>query len=324
MRIRLSVLLFLILFVAAAPAQQKKKRVAVLDFEYGTVHDTISALFGTDYDVGRGICDLVVEKLVSDGEYSVIERKALDAVLAEQNFSNSDRANPATAAKIGKIMGVDAIITGSITQFGRDDKSMKVGGGAFSHWGGRFGVGGFGKKKAKAVVALTARMIDTSTAEILAVAHGKGESERKGVSLLGAGGGGGSGGGGGIDMSNSNFAATILGEAVYQAVDQLAKELDTQAGKLPTRQVKIDGLVADSTDGVLILNIGSNAGVKVGDRYAIKRPVREVKDPATGRVLRTITQQIGEVVITEVEEGSSVGNFTGASTCKVGDIVTNH
>ena len=322
MRIRFSILIALLLFAMLCPAQQKK-RVAVLDFEYGTVYNTVSALFGTNYDVGRGVCDLLVEKLVTDGRYSVIERRALDSVLKEQNFSNSDRANPATAAKIGKIMGVDAIIIGSITQFGRDDKSTKIGGGAFSHWGGRFGVGGLSRKHAKAVVALSARMIDTDTGEILAVAHGKGAAERKGTSILGAGGGGGSGGGGGIDMSNSNFAATILGEAVYQAVDKLASGLDAEAGRLPTKKVHIEGLVADSTNGVLVLNIGSNRGVKVGDRLVIKRPVRLIKDPSTGRVLRTISEQIGEVVITDVDEVSSVGNFTGATPCKVGDVVTN-
>ena len=60
---------------------------------------------------------------MQDGTYSVIERKALDKILAEQNFSNSDRANPASAAKIGKLLGVDAIIVGSITEFGNETKN---------------------------------------------------------------------------------------------------------------------------------------------------------------------------------------------------------
>src|SRR5574341_1908761 len=96
----------------------RKKRVAVFDFDYGTVRSGVAALFGTDVDVGKGIGDLIVKRLVQDGTYSVIERKALDKILAEQNFSTSDRANPASAAKIGKILGLDAMIIGSITQFG--------------------------------------------------------------------------------------------------------------------------------------------------------------------------------------------------------------
>ena len=84
-----------------APANQapqgRKKRVAVFDFDYATVKTSTAALFGSDIDVGKGISDLLVKNLVTDGTYSVIERKALDKILAEQNFSNSDRANPASA-----------------------------------------------------------------------------------------------------------------------------------------------------------------------------------------------------------------------------------
>jgi curli biogenesis system outer membrane secretion channel CsgG len=69
---------------------QQKKRVAVLNFEYGTVQSAVAGIFGTNVDVGKGISDLLVQKLVQDGKYSIIERNALDKVLAEQNFSNSD------------------------------------------------------------------------------------------------------------------------------------------------------------------------------------------------------------------------------------------
>jgi curli biogenesis system outer membrane secretion channel CsgG len=112
---------------AAAPQPQgPKKRVAVMNFEYGTVMTSVQAIFGSNQDVGKGISDLLVMKLVNDGKYSVIERAALDKILGEQNFSNSDRADSSTAAKIGKVLGVDVMIIGSITQFGRDDKKTTV------------------------------------------------------------------------------------------------------------------------------------------------------------------------------------------------------
>src|SRR5712671_6369737 len=130
----------------------RKKRVAVFDFDYATVHGGVAELFGQDVDVGKGISDLLVKYLVKDGSYSVIERKAMDKILAEQNFSNSDRANPNSAAKIGKLLGVDAIIVGSITKFGADTKNTGVGGGGGGLGG--FGVGGFSHKNSKAVVAL--------------------------------------------------------------------------------------------------------------------------------------------------------------------------
>src|SRR5947207_1606405 len=159
---------------ASTTPPARKKRVAVMDFDYGTVHKDVYALFGSDVDVGKGIVDLLVKHLVKDGSYSVIERKALDKVLAEQNFSNSDRADPTSAAKIAKVLGVDAIVIGSITQFGRDDKQTNVGGEAVGRLTGRFGLGGVSRKEAKAVVAVTARMVDTSTAEILASVTGRG------------------------------------------------------------------------------------------------------------------------------------------------------
>ena len=314
---------FILLTVVSPSAAQQKKRVAVFNFDYGTVHSGIASIFGTDVDVGKGIADLLVEDLVKSGVYSVIERKALDKVLAEQNFSNSNRADPTSAAKLGRLLGVDTIIIGSITEFGRDDKATTVGGGGFGGITRKYGLGGVSKREAKAVVAVSARMVNVDTGEILGVATGKGESTRSGTSLLGAGGSGGSGGGGAYDMTSKNFAATILGEAVTKAVTSMAQQLDQNAGRLPTRKIEIDGLVADATQGTLILNIGTKAGLKVGDRLQVRRASREIKDPATGKVIRRIEDQVGEVVITEADENSAVGTFTGSSPAKVGDRVVS-
>ena len=86
--------------------------------------------------------------------------------------------------------------------------------------------------------------------------------------------------------------------------------------------VTVDGLVADAAaDGTLILNVGSSAGLKVGDRLAVKRVGRKITDPATGKVLRSIEDPIGEVTITEVDASSSVGKFSGSGAPKVGDAV---
>jgi curli biogenesis system outer membrane secretion channel CsgG len=304
------------------PAQQaKKKRIAVIDFEYGTVHSGVAAIFGQNVDVGKGIADLLVERFVKDGEYSVIERKALDKILSEQNFSNSDRADSTTAAKIGRILGVDAMLMGSITEFGRDDRATNVGGRAIGGIGGRFGVGGVSRREAKAVVAITARLVDVNTAEILAVATGKGESKRSGTGLLGAGGSSSGAGGGVYDMTSANFAATIIGEATMEAVGEVAQQVNQQSGKLPTVTVTVEGLVADVDGNTLVLNVGSKAGLKSGDRLLIKRIARTVKDPATGRVIREITESVGEVKVTEVDEDSAVAAFSGAGTPKVGDKV---
>src|SRR4051812_9805191 len=108
---------FVLLMASGAIAQERKKRVAVLNFDYSTVSSYVYSIFNSNVDVGKGVADVMVDKLVKSGVYTVYERKALEKILQEQNFSNSDRANPATAARIGQLIGVDAIILGSITQF---------------------------------------------------------------------------------------------------------------------------------------------------------------------------------------------------------------
>jgi curli biogenesis system outer membrane secretion channel CsgG len=302
---------------SAAP----KRRVAVMNFDYGTVRTYVSQIFGSDQDVGKGISDLLVQKLVQDGKYSVIERNALDKIIAEQNFSNSDRADATTAAKIGKVLGIDAIIIGSITQFGRDDQHTKVGGGGYGL--GKFGLGGVGTSKAKAVVAVSARIVNTTTGEILAAVTGMGQSERSSTSLLGGGGGWSGGGGGGLDMGSSNFANTILGEAVRKAVDDTGSQLDGAVDKIETVKLEVNGLVADVSGSTLILNVGKKVGVKVGDKLTISRQIRVVKDPATGKVIKAVVDKVGDATVTDVDSDSATATFSGTGAAKVGDVVKN-
>lgn len=297
----------------------RKKRVAVFDFDFATVQSSSAAVFGTNVDVGKGISDLLVRHLVQDGTYSVIERKAMDKILAEQNFSNSDRADANSAAKIGKLLGVDAIIVGSVTQFGYDNKHTNVGGGG---WGaGRFGIGGVGHTKSKAVVVTDARLVNIDTAEIMGVADGKGESSRESTSLLGGGGGWWSGGGGAVDFGSSDFQQTILGEAVNAAVTEMSTELVADAPKLVTRTISVEGIVASVDGGQIVLNIGAKAGLKAGDQLTVKRVTKEIKDPTTGKTLRKMTADVGVIKLTDVDDVSAVGTAVSGSGFKVGDEV---
>lgn len=303
---------------AAAPAPQgRKKRIAVFDFDYATVQTNSAAVFGTNVDVGKGISDLLVKCLVQDGTYSVIERQQLDKILGEQNFSNSDRANPNSAAQIGKILGVDAIIVGSVTQFGNDNKNQSLGG--MGAGLGGFGLGGVGRKKSKAVVVLDARIVNIDTAEILAVAEGKGESQRDSTSLLGGGGNWRGFGAGGVDFGSSDFQQTIIGEAVSQAVNQMSAGLITDATKFEVRSVAVSGLVAAVDGNQVILNVGAKAGVKVGDQLTIERVTREIKDPTTGAVIRRMTTPVGVVKVTDVDDLSSVCTPVSGTGFKEGD-----
>lgn len=303
----------------AQDAPKRRPRVAVLDFDYGTVQTASAAMFGTNVDVGKGIVDLLVTGLVKDGSYSVIERKALDKILAEQNFSNSDRADPNSAAKIGKLLGVDAIIEGSITEFGNETKKTNIGGGG-GGWHG-YGIGGFGHSNSKANVAITARIINIDTGEIMAVADGTGQSSRSSTSMLGSGGNWSGWGGGHADFGSSDFQQTIIGEATKTAVDQLTANLVTQAGKVPVRVIVVEGVVAAVDSGQIILNVGARAGIKVGDQLQVLRVTKEIKDPTTGNVLRRLTTTVGVIKATDVDDVSTICAPVSGTDFKAGDRV---
>jgi len=326
MRRMIPTLMLVLSLTAATWAQQpaERHRIAVLDFNYATVMTNSQAVFGTNVDIGKGISDMLVDRLVNDGTYRVIERNAIDKILNEQNFSNSDRADPSTAAKIGHVLGVDAVIVGDITQFGRDDQNKNIGG-ALGKWGSGYGLGGVGHHSAKAVVQITARLIDTNTGEVLGSATGEGTSKRSGTSLLGGGAGSGGWGGGEGGMTSSNFGATIIGEATNAAVTQLAQALVADSGKLPTVAapvVAVNGLIADASAlDSIIVNVGSKAGLKTGDKLNVSRVVRVVKDPATGKPLRSIEDPVGQLTITSVDADSAVGSFSGSGKPQTGDTV---
>ena len=314
---RLILICLLILLTSLSFGAEEKRRVAVLDFDFSAVQKW----WEHNWDVGAGISDLIVKGLVRDGTYTVVERRALDAVLAEQNFSNSDRANASTAAQIGKVLGVDAIILGSITQFGTEEKGTSIGGLA-GKWGG-WGGGKVGKTDGKAVVAIDARVVNIDTAEILAVAEGKGESSRSGLLLGGAGGGGGGFGGGGIDMGSSDFRETILGEATHAATDALTVDLLTANDRIPAVERVIKGLVAYVDGTLVILNVGADHGVKEGSELKVERVNKVIKDPATGNVLRELTDQVGTLRVTKADGTSSEAVVVSGSGIQVGDVVKN-
>ena len=323
-RTSLAMLLLAALVVSAVPSARaqapgRKARIAVMSFDYGTVMTASSAMFGSNVDVGKGIADLLITNLVKDGTYSIIERAALDKLMAEQNFSNSDRADATSAAKLGKLLGVDAILIGSITQFGNETKTHNLGGGG-GNWGG-FGVGGIGHSNSKANVGITARLVNVDTGEILGVAEGAGTSARSSTSLLGGGGGWHGWGSGNLDFGSSNFQETIIGEATKQAVDKLTAEVVGNAPKISVRAVKVEGLVASVDGGQIVLNVGSKAGVKVGDTLSVVRVTKEIKDPATGNVIRRLTTQIGTIKATDVDEGSAVCTPVSGTDFKEGDAV---
>ena len=188
-----------------AAAQATRPAVAVMDFEYGSIDN-----WWGQYDIGKGMSDQVVDALVNDGTFRVIERKKLDTVLAEQDFAQSNRADPsaATLAKIGKIKGVKYIISGSITKFATESRGGAV----------RIKGIGLGGKKAKSEVNLTARVIDVTSGEIVASVKGHGESSKGGGASFATG-------GFGAGTDSEEWRQSGLGDAQERACNDFVAQL---------------------------------------------------------------------------------------------------
>ena len=193
--------------------RSKRPTVAVMDFDYGTV----AYHWWGDYDIGKGVADQIIDELVNDGTFRVIERKKLDTVLAEQDFAASDRADPSAAklAKIGKVLGVKYILSGSITKFGSEKKGT----------GGSFRGVGLGIGKAKTEVGLTVRVVDATTGEILVSAKGIGVSKKGGGFAF-------SKGGTSFGTGTSDFRESAIGDAQALACAEVVKAIIAKKDRL--------------------------------------------------------------------------------------------
>jgi curli biogenesis system outer membrane secretion channel CsgG len=187
-----------------------KPAIMVMGFESGTVTAQVrdrhafgsllagmgGARGGENYEpsqLGVGIADMLVEKLLETRQFRLLERNA---------------------AEPGK--GAQFIVTGSVTKFGFEEHNY--GGLAASV----ATMGLLNYKQHKTEVTLTARVINARTGEIVASVSGEGIS-KKGGGLRVAGIG--SNGFGGGDASTSNFRATAIGEATERAVADLAGKI---------------------------------------------------------------------------------------------------
>ena len=200
--------------VGSASAQSKAKRplVAVTDFDYGTVDN-----WWGQADIGKGLADQVMNALVEDGTFRVVERKKLDTVLAEQDFAKSDRADPSAAklSKMGKVLGVRFIITGSVTKFSNESRGGSV----------RVKGIGLGGKKAKSTMAISVRLVDTTTGEVLLAAKGEGESGK-------GGGVGASVKGVGAETHSEEWRTAGLQEAQEMAANNLVAQIVAKKDRL--------------------------------------------------------------------------------------------
>lgn len=261
---------------STALAQSARPRVAVLNFS----NNSTWAWWGDG--LGQAAADELVTQLLKDGRFTVIERSQIDAVLAEQQLGDSGAVDAATAANIGRILGVQFILTGSITQFSIERTSARI--------------RGIGASYSNAESRLDVRLVSTETAEILVAAEGQGNKRMGGGSFRGV-------------AAERTFDQGAAQEALRPAVEQVVARIGAQASTLqsamPAAPAGPAGQVVGVKDNIFYVNRGQNAGVKVGQRFEVHRVLDEIKD-ADGRVLDRVMGKVGVLEVTQVLSQSAI------------------
>src|SRR5438094_3714841 len=141
--------------LAATPSAslaQGKIRVAIWEFENHA--ETHWWFFNDMGPAARNQIDTEFsENKLLSSKFSVVERDKLNLVLKEQGLATSGAVDPASAAKVGKILGVKYILLGGIDKFNIDKTAGAV---------GKFGVGG---NMVQANATINLRFVDTTSAE---------------------------------------------------------------------------------------------------------------------------------------------------------------
>lgn len=257
----------------AAAQAAAKPRIAVLAFQ----NNSTWSWWGDN--LGGAAADEMATQLVQTGKFTVVERAQLGAILGEQDLGASGRIAPGTAAKIGKVLGVQLLLTGSITQFSIERKSA-----AFKGIGGTY---------ANAESKMDVRLIDAETGEILAVAVGQGNKRMVGgrYNNIAA-----------ERTFDQGAAQEALRPAVEQAVAKIAAQGDAYKAAVPTAPT---GQITGAKGASFYINRGQNAGVKVGQQFEVLRVTDEIKD-ADGRVLDKVIEKVGVIEVTQVLSQSAI------------------
>lgn len=85
-----------------------KPSVAILDFE--TV--------GSEEHLGKAVAEIMRTELIDTNKFRVVERAQINKALSEQRFQRSGVTDEKSATEIGKLLGADLIIIGSVVKIG--------------------------------------------------------------------------------------------------------------------------------------------------------------------------------------------------------------
>ncbi len=288
-------ILIIILLFSNLTYSQNLPRIAVV----GITSTAPGYIRRSDSPLSQGATDLMVNALLKTNRFRVFERAKLDAILQEQDFQHfSGLVEQTTAVKLGKMIGVDAILTGNITNI-----SFKKGIG--------FKIGPLKVRKSYAKVVMTIRIIDVTTGEILYSTVQEEEASKSGVS------------GvlpipipGGIGFSHEE-AVDIL-SAVELICDKVVLDFVAKMDRktVELRSAPLEGYVvkvvstSSGTITQVYINLGANSGIKVGDEIRIYREGEVIIDPKTNEILDRELDLIAKARVMEVKDKTTITLIT--------------
>jgi len=268
-------------------------RVAVIGFD----STAPGYIWQINSELSKAATDIMINALIKTERFRVFERIKLDAILEEQDFqAYSGRVDPSTAVKIGKMLGVDLIVTGSATSI------------VYQKSGG-IKLGPLSLKKSSASVTMTVRAINVTTGEIIFSEVRKGTTSKSGVSIRIPVAGG---------FGLSSESVTDIFSAIEDVCQQTAVEFAAKAeiDTTITSFLPLEGYVVkvDSTSSGEItqvyINLGEDSGIKVGDEIKIFREGEVILDPKTNEVLDRELDLIAQARIITVKEKLSIALVT--------------
>lgn len=236
------------------------------------------------WKLGYNLGIMLESALFDTGRFVIIERQKLDTIMKEQDLQASGRmAKAKRSAKTGVIRSARYIARGSVVEVTENQSGGK---GGIRIRGIRLGGG-----KSEAQIAIIAKLIDTTTSEIVAKQRivGKAGSTRLNVGLSLKG----------MSTDMGGFKKTPLAQAAQDCINKASKFIATAMEEFP-----FEGSVIKTTSsGQAIINRGSSFGVETGQILIAAEEGEVLIDPDTGEVLdREEGKVIAKLKVARVKE----------------------
>ena len=226
--------------------------------------------------LGKQVADLMSKALTESGAYLVFERPDIGRIQAEGRLTDTKL----------NLVGVDALIIGSLTEFGR--KTV--------------GASGFvsSSKRQVAFAKVDVRAVDVNTGHVFFATSGAGEASNETASTFGFG-------------SQAGYDGTLNDAAIRQAVAEAVSRLSVEMSSRPwqTYILKAEG-------SRVFLGGGKSQGIKPGMQFSVHTQGEQIKSPQTGALVTLPGQMIAQLRVdalfgdSELNEGSVASMSSGS------------